>query len=304
MTYAFKSDGTSKYAKTPTKKSSSKTAVTSPGVYTQSPTSTNIPKTAITNPSYYNPIGNVPSGTVAAGYTTGSNNPNPQSQYSTSYQPYGGGASQYAGIGGTNTSSNPINPTGGAGLDESLTGWVEGIKPTAMPELFNNPEALLRQFMFRQGLDPDRAIGAMMQALPFAQDMNQLAFLMLGGNPDFETGEFDPVANWMGNAMSNLMTPGGRTIDFGQGMSALTGTAASGDSLSPLGGYLGFGTPSEQVAALRSLAVPLANSSLHPLWARSFSDELSRQGAAYVSKNAMADSMDPFNMWLANRMGM
>jgi hypothetical protein len=156
--------------------------------------------------------------------------------------------------------------------------------------------------MSRMGVDPDVAIGALRQAAPMARNMNELAMIMLGANPDFEQGEWDTTGNWMANFLANSMSPQGRYVDFGQGMDNLLNTRTTGaDKMSALGSILGIDDPAGQSQAFNSLATSLASSSLHPLWARAFQDELGRQGDAYVSKNATSLNMDPYNVWLQSR---
>lgn len=226
-------------------------------------------------------------------------------------QSFGPGASLASltgGSGGSPFGTNPSNiigggsPTSFTGAGSPGTGWMSGIAPDAATMLFENPDAFLRQVLSRMGHDPDAMIGAMQLASPVARNMNELAMIMLGANPDFEAGELNQVGNWMANMLANQLTPGGRFIDFGQGLSNLLGVATGGaDQLSALGSILGIDDPAGQTRAFQALATALASASLHPLWARGFQDELSRQGDAYISKNATNLGMDPYNQWLRSR---
>jgi hypothetical protein len=151
-------------------------------------------------------------------------------------------------------------------------------------------------------MDPDQNIGALQAALPYINDMNQLALVMLGGNQNYDTGDLDKTVQWLGNYVGQGMTPGGSYANFNQGLGNLMGADTGGSNLGPLASYLQIADPGGQVDAFNSLAVPLANASLHPLWARAFQDELNRQGAAYVSRmTGGTTNANGFNDFLAGR---
>jgi hypothetical protein len=182
------------------------------------------------------------------------------------------------------------------------TGWMAGIKPDAARMLFENPNAFARQVMQRGfGINPDNAIGALALAQPFADVMNELALIMLGGQSDYGEGSWNETGNWMGNYLANQMTPNGRYVDFGAGMNNLLNTAAEGETLSALGSTLGIDDPAGQAKAFQALASALASVSLHPMWAGSMQRELSRQGDAYTQQAATQVDMDPYNQWLQSR---
>ena len=212
-----------------------------------------------------------------------------------------GGSSPVGGYG--STSGGRMNGAA-TGLDQELTGWAKGLKPDMLNTLMlDNREAFLRQIMDKMGLDPDTNIGALMAASPYIRGMNELALVMLGADPNFETGDMNSAFNWMGDFASQGMTPGGDMIDFSQGLANLMGAATGGDSLNALESYLNINDPQGQVDAMMSLAVPLANASLHPYWADAFSREMSRQGDAWTSKSSGNNMTGAFNSFFRDRMG-
>lgn len=237
------------------------------------------------------------SGSSSTPYPTGGLSPGmPDSSAGNVYA-----ASNVGGYG--STSGGQMNGAA-TGLDQELTGWAEGLKPDMLNTLMlDNREAFLRQIMDKMGLDPDTNIGALMAASPYIRGMNELALVMLGADPNFETGDMNSAFNWMGDFASQGMTPGGDMIDFSQGLANLMGAATGGDSLNALESYLNINDPQGQVDAMMSLAVPLANASLHPYWADAFSREMSRQGDAWTSKSSGNNMTGAFNSFFRDRMG-
>lgn len=213
-------------------------------------------------------------------------------------------ASNSSPVGGYGSTSGGQMNGAATGLDQELTGWAEGLKPDMLNTLMlDNREAFLRQIMDKMGLDPDTNIGALMAASPYIRGMNELALVMLGADPNFETGDMNSAFNWMGDFASQGMMPGGDMIDFSQGLANLMGAATGGDSLNALESYLNINDPQGQVDAMMSLAVPLANASLHPYWADAFSREMSRQGDAWTSKSSGNNMTGAFNSFFRDRMG-
>ena len=230
------------------------------------------------------------------------------------YAASSGGGSGGGGGGGGGGGSSTTGYGSSAGINAPLTGWASGLKPDMLNTLMvENPDAFLRQIMHQMGLDPDQNIGAFYAASPYIRNMNELALLMLGGNDDFSAGDLNSAFNWMGNFASQGMTPGGDYINFDQGLSNLMHASATGGTsqnsspgsgLDALSSYLTNNNPQGQVDSFMSLLLPLANASLHPLWARALQNEASRVGDAWVSKSAGNDMPGAFNTFFKQRFGL
>lgn len=192
------------------------------------------------------------------------------------------------GSGGSATGS-PVTAasTGGAaGTDISgnLTGNVGGygIRPDAIPMLYQEPQALLRMAMASMGQSANDNPGMYNMALPNADLVNALSMIGLGGNKDYNAGEHDKVLNYMDNLFRQGLTRGGEVVDFSQGMSNLTNAAAG----SPLESMLQNDDPRGQYSALSSLMLPLAEAGLHPLFARSLQKSMEALRDEYYSRYA------------------
>ncbi|RTL16856.1 MAG: hypothetical protein EKK55_23535 [Rhodocyclaceae bacterium] len=219
----------------------------------------------------------------------------------------GSGSGSGSGGGSVSAAAVPNGSTGGygssAGIDSELTGWAAGLKPDMINTLMNDPGSFLRQIAYGMGLDPDQSIGAMQAAMPYVENMNELALIMLGTDPNYETGDLNSVYNWAGNFASQGMTPGGDYIDFSQGLNNLLGANTGGENLNPLESYLAINDPQGQVDAMYSLLRPLAMASLNPLWGAALLAEAGRQGDAWVSKSAGNNMEGTFGSFFRDRMG-
>lgn len=206
-------------------------------------------------------------------------------------------------LGSVLAASSPSGIPSGSDTGQDLvgTGWATGLKPDMVNQLIADPQAFMRQILGKMGYNPDTNIGALQAALPYIQNMNQLALIMLGADPNYSTGDWNNAYNWMGNFASEGATPGGSYLDFSQGLGNLLNAASGGSSLNPLESYLSIADPAGQVDAFNSLAVPLAQATLNPLWARAMQDELQRQGAAWVSKSAGNNMTGAFQDFLRSR---
>lgn len=168
----------------------------------------------------------------------------------------------------------------GADITDPYGGFAKPFLPGMAPTIFNEPQILLQQAMRQQGLNPTGGAGGLYNAvLPFADYANALAMLGLGQGSDLGQGGAEQAINWMGKYFQNLMTPGGRGIDFNEGLRALQGAGEN----SAIGQFLNYSTdPREQIQAFKSLALPLAASSLHPLFARAFENALNTNADQYL----------------------
>lgn len=167
-------------------------------------------------------------------------------------------------------------------MDQNFTGWAEGVKPDAIPMLFQEPQALLRQVMASMGMSANTNPGMYNMALPNADLANALAMIQLGASPDFSQGNTNAVLNQMGDFFQQGLTRGGQGVDFRSGMGNLMGAGIG----TPLGDFLNLDDPRGQVQAMSSLMMPLAEAGLHPLFAQSLQSEINRLADEYYSRSA------------------
>jgi len=179
-----------------------------------------------------------------------------------------------------------VGVTGANDINQALTGKVGGygIRPDAIPMLYQEPQALLRMTMQNMGLDPNQNQGMYNMALPNADLVNALSMIGLGGQKGYDAGENSQVLNFMDNLFRQGMTRGGQAIDFSAGMDNILGASKE----SPLATMMGMDDPRGQVAAVSSLMLPLAEAGLHPLFARSLQKSLQSLGDEYFQQYANA----------------
>lgn len=200
---------------------------------------------------------------------------------------------------GTPVTPATTTPTGATGTDinSNLTGNVGtyGIRPDAIPMLYQEPQALLRMAMASMGQSANDNPGMYQMALPNADLVNALSMIGLGGNKDYNAGEHDKVLNYMDNLFRQGLTKGGQVVDFSQGMQNIVGA----DKASPLASMLQNDDPRGQYSALSSLMLPLAEAGLHPLFARSLQksmealrDEYYQRYANGTPPTSMAENMN------------
>jgi len=186
---------------------------------------------------------------------------------------------------------NPASGTGGGTnvTGAPLTGWASGIRPDAIPMMYQEPQALLRQVMAKMGMSAGSNPGLYNMALPNADLVNALALVSMGADPGFEQGNNDAVLNFMGDYFSQGLTPGGRGVDFGAGIDNIMGAGAD----TALGGYLNLDDPRGQVQAVKSLIGPLAQAGLHPLFARALDNQINRLADEYYQEYGFGDNPQP-----------
>jgi hypothetical protein len=191
-------------------------------------------------------------------------------------------------MGNVTSASVPSGTGGGAGgpLDQTYTGWAAGMRPGAATMLFQQPQLLLRNVMAKLGMSANDNPGMYAMGLPNADLANALAMVGLGGNADFQQGDINSVINNMGDFFKQQMSRGGKGIDFSQGMQNIE--HASPDSA--MGGYLNLDDPQGQVQAFSSLAMPLAESGLHPLFAKAFQNQINRLADEYYQRYAFGSN--------------
>lgn len=184
-------------------------------------------------------------------------------------------------------------------MDQNFTGWAAGIRPNAVPMMFQEPQAFLRQVMGQMGMSANTNPGMYYMALPNADFANALAMLQLGGSSDFSQGNTNQVLNTMGDFFSQGLTRGGQGVDFRGGLSNALGSGTG----TPLGDFLNLDDPRGQVQAMSSLLMPLAEAGLHPLFAQAFQAELSRLADEYYSRSAFGTPDASFQAMLNKRLG-
>lgn len=185
-------------------------------------------------------------------------------------------------------------------MDQNFTGWAEGIKPNAVPMIFQEPQALLRQVMASMGMSANANPGMYNMALPNADLANALAMIQLGASPDFSQGNTNAVLNQMGDFFQQGLTRGGQGVDFRGGMGNLMGAGVG----TPLGDFLNLDDPRGQVQAMSSLMMPLAEAGLHPLFAQSLQAEIQRLADEYYSRSAFGTPTEGgFQGMLNKRLG-
>lgn len=182
------------------------------------------------------------------------------------------------------TTVTPTGVTTGTDISSTLTGNVGkyGIRPDAIPMLYQEPQALLRMAMANMGMSANDNQGMYQMALPNADLVNALSMIGLGGNKDYNAGEHDKVLNYMDNLFRQGLTKGGDVVDFSQGMSNIV----NADSASPLASMLQNDDPRGQYSALSSLMLPLAEAGLHPLFARSLQKSMEALRDEYFQRYA------------------
>lgn len=170
-----------------------------------------------------------------------------------------------------------------------MTGWASGIRPDAIPMMYQEPQALLRQVMAKMGMSAGSNPGLYNMALPNADLVNALALISMGADPGFEQGNNDAVLNFMGDYFSQGLTQGGRGVDFGAGIDNIMGAGAD----TALGGYLNLDDPRGQVQAVKSLIGPLAQAGLHPLFARALDNQINRLADEYYQEYGFGSNPKP-----------
>lgn len=195
----------------------------------------------------------------------------------------GGNAGLGAPASGANTG------LGADGRTQDLTGWARGIRPDAIPMMYQEPQALLRQVMAKMGISAGSNPGLYNMALPNADLVNALALISLGADPGFEQGNHDAVLNFMGDYFAEGMTPGGQTVDFGAGIDNIMNAGAD----TALAGYLNLDDPRGQVQAVKSLIGPLAQAGLHPLFARALDAQINRLADEYYQEYGFGSNPRP-----------
>jgi hypothetical protein len=196
------------------------------------------------------------------------------------------GAVSPASVGGASVGTGGMTPkpgtwaeTGVSGpndITSKLTGTVGGygIRPDAIPMLYQEPQALLRMTMQNMGMDPTKNAGMYNMALPNADLVNALSMIALGGRSadkgGYDQGENSQILNYMDSLFRQGLTRGGQGIDFSAGMKNILGATAD----SPMGEMFSADDPRGQYAAASSLMLPLAEAGLHPLFARAFQKQL------------------------------
>lgn len=178
---------------------------------------------------------------------------------------------------------------GADGRTRDLTGWARGIRSDAIPMMYQEPQALLRQVMAKMGISARSNPGLYNMALPNADLVNALALVSLGADPGFEQGNNDAVLNFMGDYFAEGMTPGGQTVDFGAGIDNIMNAGAD----TALAGYLDIDDPRGQVQAVKSLIGPLAQAGLHPLFARALDAQINRLADEYYQEYGFGASPRP-----------
>ena len=208
--------------------------------------------------------------------------------------------------GTTVTPSTGGNLVGGAGLGTGsnlgtpLSGFGQPFLPGAVPMLFDNPELLAMQAMQNQGLGDLAANQGLYQMIrPQMEYANWLAGLALGQGADLGAGGNNAALNWIGDYATQLMTPGGNTIDFNAGLNALrTGIGAPDSAISQ---FLNVDDPAAQVANFKSLALPLAAAGLHPFFARAFQNAVNQAGDQYLLSAATNAGAGNFGTFFGNQ---
>lgn len=201
-------------------------------------------------------------------------------------------------VGATAAGADPTSPYAG----QDLTGWLQGVRPDAIPMLYQEPQALLRNVMAKMGMSAGSNPGLYNMALPLADPniINALALVMLGADPGFQQGENNQVLNLMGDLFSQGLTRGGQGIDFSSGMDNIMSAGAD----TALGGFLSLDDPRGQVAAVKSLIGPLAQMGLNPLFARALNNQIDRMADEYYQENAFGNNPKPnFQSNIAGRLG-
>lgn len=186
------------------------------------------------------------------------------------------------GTGGGTGGGTGNNGSGGALTGQDLTGWAAGIRPDAIPMMYQEPQALLRQVMAKMGMSANDNPGLYNLALPNADLVNALSLVFMGADPGFQQGENNQVLNAMGDFFAQGLTRGGQGVDFSQGIDNIIGTGANSDTA--LGGYLNLDDPRGQVNAVKSLIAPLAQAGLHPLFARALDNQINRLADEYYQQ--------------------
>ena len=200
-----------------------------------------------------------------------------------------------------NQTAVPSQPgTPGSDLGTPLTGFGQPFLPGAVPMLYDNPELLAMQAMGNLGYGDLAANQGLYQMIrPQMEYANWLAGLALGQGSDLGAGGNNAALNWIGNYATNLMTPGGNTIDFNAGLNALQ--SGIGNPTSAISQFLNVDDPAAQVANFKSLALPLAAAGLHPFFARAFQNAVNQAGDQYLLSAATNAGAGNFGAFFGNQ---
>jgi hypothetical protein len=205
------------------------------------------------------------------------------------------------GVNAASTSGTPGGATGvGGDILSPLTGQVGqyGIRPDAIPMLYQEPQALLRMAMANMGMSANKNPGMYNMALPQADLVNALSMIGLGN--DYKAGDNSSMLNYMDNLFRQGLTKGGDTVDFQSGMSNILGANIN----TPMGEMLNNDDPRGQYSALSSLMLPLAEAGMHPLFARSLQKSMERLRDEYYQRHANGTPPESMAGMMNSRLGL
>lgn len=195
----------------------------------------------------------------------------------TTYQGAGLPGTPGGGTGGT----QQLGQTVGTDIfGAPMTGFGQPFAPGQAGMIFDQPQVMLMQAMKNMGYDPLSNQGVYQSMLPLTDYITALTGIALGQGADYGTMANQAALDFAGQYLTQMMTPGGQNINFNAGLAGLNAAALNPGSV--LGKFLNVEDPRAQISNYKSVALPLAAASLHPLAARAFQNALNLAGDQYL----------------------
>lgn len=188
-------------------------------------------------------------------------------------------------------------PTNGT---DAYSGFMSRFNPGAFQDqIYNDPQMVLNAMYQDLGLKTTSPLYATLRSLNNADPLS--LFLLTNPNAAVQDVNTENYGNFLHNLYGSQMTPGGRTIDFGEALNNLAHPGANG----ALFNQLTQGGPAEQFRTYYGLAQDAAKMSLPPAIAAAFLNALANQGDTYLTGAAqsMNGQVSPFYQTAGSLMG-
>ncbi len=199
----------------------------------------------------------------------------------------GAGGSQSV-VNGLNTiGADPINHGYNQATTTPLNGAIGGYgyTPLGAGTLYDNPQALATDILKSMGIENPGLANSLSQTL----DPAVAAQFLLNNGKNSSDAE---TLNFANQYMQNMVTPGGRTVDFSSLMDHLLGAGgqyANGKADNALAAYLNAGLdPSQQVRAAQGL-MGQSMTGQNPYFQQGFSNYAKDLGSSYQGAMAKAN---------------